>query len=334
MGCLKLEIEENHKPTLGGISKNPPAKIVRIDHFLRTKKGKGNYYPFGMEMANRSGNNGNYRFGFTGLERDDEVKGSGNHYSFGDYGYDPRTGRRWNVDPKFQEIAGLSPYAYSLNNPIVYKDPDGELPILPLLLKAGAAGAADMLAQAAMNYYFDPQVETVGEAFEVVNYYQVARSAAEGMIPWRVPGGRIGKAAATASGDVLVNAFNAGSDYTQAQALQDFAVGFIGDLAGGGLGDLTAKYGSKAIAKGLSKMGFDYGDVNRMLGGGVKNINETVNGITAQRKMVGWAEGKVAVIGRDQTGRVNKFAEGIGAETWGGFDPNLSDAENLANNKK
>ena len=67
---------------------------------------------------------------------------------------------------------------------------------------------------------------------------------------------------------------------------------------------------------------------------GVKKINKTVNGVTAKRKMVGWAEGKVAVIGRDQTSRVNKFAKGIGAETWGGFDADLSDAQNLANNKK
>lgn len=190
-----------------------------------------------------------------------------------------------------------------------------------------------MLAQAAMAYYFDPQVESVGQAFEVVNYYQVARSAAEGLIPWRTPGGRIGRAAATASGDVVVNAFNAGSDYTQGQALQDFATGFIGDLIGGGLGDLTAKYGSKAIAKGLSKMGFEYGDVNRMLGGGIKNINETVNGVTANRKMVGWAEGKVAVIGRGQTDRVDVFAKGIGGKTWDDFDPTKSTSDNLAANK-
>ena len=76
------------------------------------------------------------------------------------------------------------------------------------------------------------------------------------------------KAAATASGDLLVNAFNAGSDYTQ--ALQDFAVEFIGNLAGGGLADLTAKCGSKTVAKELSKMSFDYGSVNRMLDNVVK----------------------------------------------------------------
>ncbi|GEQ85374.1 hypothetical protein ULMS_08820 [Patiriisocius marinistellae] len=94
-----------------------------------------------MLIPGRHGNSGDYRYGFTGLEGDEELKGIGNHYSFGDYGYDPRIGRRWNIDPKFKEIAGLSPYSYSLNNPLVYKDPDGELPILPLLLKAGAAGA-------------------------------------------------------------------------------------------------------------------------------------------------------------------------------------------------
>lgn len=41
-----------------------------------------------------------HRYGFNGHEKDDEIKGSGNHLSFGDYGYDPRTGRRWNVEPK------------------------------------------------------------------------------------------------------------------------------------------------------------------------------------------------------------------------------------------
>ncbi len=75
MDCLQLEILKNHKPTLGGINKNPPTKIMRIDHFLRTKKGLGNYYLFGVAMANRSGSIGNYRYGFNSMEKDDEVKG-------------------------------------------------------------------------------------------------------------------------------------------------------------------------------------------------------------------------------------------------------------------
>ncbi|HTO38303.1 MAG TPA: hypothetical protein VL021_07755, partial [Brumimicrobium sp.] len=208
-----------------------------------------------------------YRYGFGGHEKDDEIKGSGNHYSFGDYGYDPRIGRRWNVDPEFKQIAGLSPYAYALNNPNVYIDEDGKLPILPLLLKAGAAGAADMLAQAAMAYYFDPEVKSASQAIEKVNWWQVSRSAAEGLIPWKTPGGKIGRAAATATGDVLVNAISEGSNYSTEQALQDFAVGFIGDLAGGGFGELLSKYGSNAVAKGLSKMGFDNKKIEELFTG-------------------------------------------------------------------
>ncbi|NME68496.1 RHS repeat-associated core domain-containing protein [Flammeovirga aprica] len=208
-------------------------------------------------MEDRSFQEADYRYGFGGHEKDDEIKGNGKHYDFGGYGYDPILGRRWNVDPEFKQIAGLSPYSYSLKNPIVYKDPDGKLPILPLLLKAGANGATDMLTQAAIAYFFDPNVETINQAFEVVNWWQVSRSAAEGAMPWKVPGGKFGKAAATASGDVLVNALSAGSNYSKEQALQDFATGFVSNLAGDALGELISKYGSGIVAKGLSKMGFD-----------------------------------------------------------------------------
>jgi len=59
----------------------------------------GNYYPFGMIKPGMYYKSDSYRFGFGGHEKDDEVKGSGNHLSFGDMGYDPRIGRRWRPDP-------------------------------------------------------------------------------------------------------------------------------------------------------------------------------------------------------------------------------------------
>lgn len=74
---------------------------------------------------------------------------------------------------------------------------------------AGAAGAADLLAQAAMNYYFNPApTGEVRASFEAVNWLQVDRSAAGGLIPWKTPGGKLGRAAATAIGDLMVNAFS------------------------------------------------------------------------------------------------------------------------------
>jgi RHS repeat-associated protein len=53
------------------------------------------YDPFGMEMPGRVYQTGEYRFGFTGHEKDDEIKGAGNSYTTEFRFYDPRIGR-WN----------------------------------------------------------------------------------------------------------------------------------------------------------------------------------------------------------------------------------------------
>lgn len=65
------------------------------------------------------------RYGFGGHEQDDEVKGSGNHLSFGDYGYDTRLGRRWNIEPLIEKYPSISSYMVFADNPIAVSDPDG-----------------------------------------------------------------------------------------------------------------------------------------------------------------------------------------------------------------
>ena len=70
-------------------------------------------------------------------------------------------------------------------------------------------------------------------------------------------GGRLGRAALTATGDVMVNWAHRGSAYTTEQAVEDFAVGFVSDLGGGELGVLINKYGGKAVAKGFQRLGLD-----------------------------------------------------------------------------
>jgi RHS repeat-associated protein len=65
-----------------------------------------------------------YRYGFGGQEKDDEVSGIGNSYTAEFWQYDPRLGRRWNIDPIVK--AWESPYATFSNNPIYYKDPNGD----------------------------------------------------------------------------------------------------------------------------------------------------------------------------------------------------------------
>jgi len=76
-----------------------------------------------MGLIGRQKTPDGYRFGFGGHEKDDEVKGDGNHLSFGDYGYDPRLGRRWNLDPIDQ--VSISNYATFSNSPIIRVDPTG-----------------------------------------------------------------------------------------------------------------------------------------------------------------------------------------------------------------
>jgi hypothetical protein len=102
-------------------------------------------------MIAKAFNSNNYRYGFNGFEKDDEIKGAGNHLSFGDYGYDTRLGRRWNIDPKDQE--DLSPYAVYNNNPNYFIDPDGESPISVFakqVAKAGLKKAAKEAVEAAI----------------------------------------------------------------------------------------------------------------------------------------------------------------------------------------
>jgi RHS repeat-associated protein len=60
------------------------------------------------------------------MEKDDEVKGSGNSYDFGARMYDSRLGRWLSIDPEAGQFSSESPYIFSGNSPIVMKDNDGK----------------------------------------------------------------------------------------------------------------------------------------------------------------------------------------------------------------
>lgn len=66
-----------------------------------------------------------YRYAFQGQERDDEVNGVGNSYTAMHWQYDPRLGRRWNIDPLTGKYPWQSPFATFNNNPIRFSDPLG-----------------------------------------------------------------------------------------------------------------------------------------------------------------------------------------------------------------
>src|SRR5690625_4862743 len=80
------------------------------------------YYPFGLEMPNRSYLSGTKaKENYTGHELDTE---SGLIYAGARY-YVPGIGRWTSVDPLAGLYPGHSPYNYVLNNPLRFVDPDG-----------------------------------------------------------------------------------------------------------------------------------------------------------------------------------------------------------------
>jgi RHS repeat-associated protein len=81
------------------------------------------YYPFGMEIKERSWSVSSYRYGFNGQEKDDEVSGAGNSYTAEYWQYDSRLGRRWNVDPVY--VHSKSNYCAFSNRPVIMIDPNG-----------------------------------------------------------------------------------------------------------------------------------------------------------------------------------------------------------------
>ncbi|MEW4925436.1 RHS repeat-associated core domain-containing protein [Algibacter sp. 2305UL17-15] len=71
-----------------------------------------------MTLPNRHGATDDYRYGFQGQEKDDEVKGEGNSLNYKFRMHDPRVGRFFAVDPLTWKYPELTPYQFSSNSPI------------------------------------------------------------------------------------------------------------------------------------------------------------------------------------------------------------------------
>ncbi|RYG07248.1 MAG: hypothetical protein EOO07_27755, partial [Chitinophagaceae bacterium] len=84
------------------------------------------YYPFGFGMADRKKAYSWSRFGFNGIEKDDEVYGDGNFQDYGMRMYDTRIGRFLSVDNLQGKYPFFAPYQFAANTPIMGIDKNGE----------------------------------------------------------------------------------------------------------------------------------------------------------------------------------------------------------------
>ena len=76
-------------------------------------------------MPNRHRSTDDYRYGFNGKEKDDEIKGEGTQYDYGFRIYDPRIGKFLSRDPLAKNFPWYTPYQFAGNKPIHCVDLDG-----------------------------------------------------------------------------------------------------------------------------------------------------------------------------------------------------------------
>lgn len=98
--------------------------------------GTYDFEPFGTPLAATGIDS---RKTFIDKELDDEST----TYNMGVRQYDPSTGFT-SIDPQWEQFRALTPYHYSFNNPLVYKDPNGEEPITAAIIFEGACTLYDI----------------------------------------------------------------------------------------------------------------------------------------------------------------------------------------------
>jgi hypothetical protein len=82
------------------------------------------FFAFGMPMPDRTFSIGEYRYGFNGMEKDNQIQGEGTLYTALFWEYDTRLGKRWNIDPIIKPWE--SGYSCFSNNSILFTDPNGQ----------------------------------------------------------------------------------------------------------------------------------------------------------------------------------------------------------------
>lgn len=205
----------------------------KYNYYVADVLSATDYYPFGMTMPGRSyvAGSSSYRYGFNGMEKDNDLKGEGLSYTTEYRAYDPRLGKWFSVDPKANVQPWGSPYAAMCNSPLWRNDPNGD--IAPLVIwaleKLGEAAIyvmTDVAIQAAIEHYIG------GKDWKDVkiDWWAALGYSSEAIIP-----GKKAKIAFSAGWDMLSYTFQAEDWNTQDFVMAGIKGGIsaiIGDRAG------------------------------------------------------------------------------------------------------
>ncbi len=227
--------------------------------------------------------------------------------------YDSDVGRFLSVDPlaDHPNQVDKSPYAYTWNNPVKLRDPDGNCPICPFIAKGLAGAVIDYMLQGAFNYAGGMSMQ---DAFSISNIdmSDVAISGLQGALPWNVPGGKYGKAAGAAVTDILFNYAKYlanDEDYSMEQMGQDFLIGFAAQLGAEKVGEL---FGNKI--DNLTANGFrDEAAIGHIF----REDHGLANTISNRKMLLDVARDKKYILGTDKYGNTwNAFIRDDGSQVW------------------
>ncbi len=140
------------------------------------------YFPFGMLLPNRHESNDDYRYGFQGQEKDDEVKGEGNSVNFTFRMHDPRVGRFFTVDPLSKKYPFYSPYQFSGNKVVSHKELEGGEELISILPEGGNSIFSTVDGKAIEIGMVIKGLEIIGEQATAKSYTIAYKELAKGKL--------------------------------------------------------------------------------------------------------------------------------------------------------
>lgn len=186
LGNVLTVITDQKDMALDAAGKPLTGKDGLIAYFKPHIVSANDYYPFGLGMEERKFEDEEYRYGFNGKEKDNDLFDSS--YDFGARIYNASIGRFLSRDPKQRLHIWDSPYSFAANSPIHLIDRNGEAPDPVSIIVGTVLGAiSEVMAQVGINY-FDKKM-SIKESFRNLDGTDILWAATLGGLSGIIDGG-------------------------------------------------------------------------------------------------------------------------------------------------
>ena len=233
------------------------------------------YVPFGEVFIEERNSIWNTPYLFNAKEFDEET----GMYYYGARYYDPRLSLWISTDPMEEKMPNYSTYCYTVNNPVYYIDPSGQIPIAPIIWWAGKRVVAGAIVDISVQL-LQEWIENGGSIEDSwnrldINWIQVTSSAGENLIK-----GKYTAAALSAGIDMTTYIFQNGT--------------WDGALMQAGFGALSSIVGDKLASIFARKVGDISITAKQIFSGGLEN-RKLAEGFAIAHKYKGYKNANVEI---------------------------------------